>query len=439
MKPDLVIRNSEWGDIAIVDGVIDAIGPRLVHGAADELDARGGAVIPGLHDHHLHLLALAAAQHSVECGPPAVRSADALTSALRDAPGTGWVRGVGYHESVAGPLDRWRLDAVVSNRPVRIQHRSGAMWFLNSLALTTSALEAVAPDGRLRRNDHSIRAIDDSMPDVASLGLRLAAFGVTGVTDATPDLGDRALEHLLAADLPQQLLLLGAPSSSALAGPRKLVLDEAAGLDLDKTVNVVATCHADGRAVAVHCVTRAEVVVAVEAIASAAPRRGDRLEHASILPAELIDRIATLGIAVVTQPGFIAERGDAYRTDVEARDLDHLYRCRSLLAAGVPVALSTDAPFTDADPWRAMRAAVERRTEEGAVLGPDERLLPHEALDLFLAPLDAPGSSPRRIQPGSPADLCVLGAPIAEALAHLDSSVVTTTIIAGRLAWSSEP
>ena len=32
---------------------------------------------------------------------------------------------IGYHESVAGPLDRDRLDALVPGRPVRVQHRSG--------------------------------------------------------------------------------------------------------------------------------------------------------------------------------------------------------------------------------------------------------------------------------------------------------------------------
>src|ERR1019366_2688619 len=73
----------------------------------DVVDGRGGALLPGLHDHHVHLFAMAAALTSVQCGPPAVGDLDALAHALRTAPlDHDWIRGVGYHESVAGPLDR---------------------------------------------------------------------------------------------------------------------------------------------------------------------------------------------------------------------------------------------------------------------------------------------------------------------------------------------
>ena len=34
-----------------------------------------------------------------------------------------WLRGTGYHESVAGELDRHALDRWVPARPVRVQHR----------------------------------------------------------------------------------------------------------------------------------------------------------------------------------------------------------------------------------------------------------------------------------------------------------------------------
>src|SRR5271166_5617906 len=50
--PDLVIRGDAQ-DIAIEDGKITAIGPQLP-GAAEEIDARGLRVFPGLIDVHLH-------------------------------------------------------------------------------------------------------------------------------------------------------------------------------------------------------------------------------------------------------------------------------------------------------------------------------------------------------------------------------------------------
>jgi predicted amidohydrolase YtcJ len=91
------------------------------------LDATGGALLPGLHDHHIHLTALAARESSVECGPPTVNSGEELARALSVA-GDGWLRGVGYHESVMGLPDAAALDRLRSDRPVRIQHRSGRMW-----------------------------------------------------------------------------------------------------------------------------------------------------------------------------------------------------------------------------------------------------------------------------------------------------------------------
>ncbi|HEY3749338.1 MAG TPA: hypothetical protein VGL80_09075 [Pseudonocardiaceae bacterium] len=86
-------------------------------------------------------MAVAAAMHSVDCGPPRVRTAAHLRDALRTAPPGDWVRGVGYHESVAGLLDRDVLDGMVPDRPVRVQHRGGALWTVNSVGLAALAAD----------------------------------------------------------------------------------------------------------------------------------------------------------------------------------------------------------------------------------------------------------------------------------------------------------
>ncbi len=63
-------------------------------------------VIPGLHDHHVHLRAAAAALDSVQVGPAKVHDRAELARVLASAPVgvDGWIRAVGYHESAAGPL-----------------------------------------------------------------------------------------------------------------------------------------------------------------------------------------------------------------------------------------------------------------------------------------------------------------------------------------------
>ena len=136
---------------------------------------------------------------------------------------------------------------------------------------------------------------------------------------------------------------------------------------------------------------------------------------------------------MVTQPGFVTERGDEYLADVDLADRPHLYPCRSLLEAGIAVGGSTDAPFTAPDPWRAMRAAVERRTAAGVVLGGGETITPAQALALFLAPLDDPGGPSRRVRPGAPADLCLLDRPLAEHLSQPLAAAVRLTLHAGRV------
>ena len=130
----LVVRDVEVDgiggtDVLIRDGVVAVLGSEVpVPASADVVDGRGGALLPGLHDHHIHLHALAADRTSVRCGPPAVHTADDLARALATAAGNGWIRGVGYSEDVAGLLDLDSLDMLHAERPVRIQHRSGAVY-----------------------------------------------------------------------------------------------------------------------------------------------------------------------------------------------------------------------------------------------------------------------------------------------------------------------
>jgi len=436
-------------------------------GAGDEVfEAGGGALVPGLHDHHIHLLALAAAARSVRVGPADVGGPEGFAAALQAAdaalePGR-WVRAVGYHESVAGPLDRYVLDAIVPGRPVRLQHRGGAMWVANSAALAALGLSpdgvdrsSGVPDGVERGADGSptgrLYGLDawlgERVPrealDLGAVGRMLLDFGVTGVTDATPTERGDDIALLAAAvvdgDLPQHVVVTGGAGLDPAAGPDlergpvKLVVADHALPALDRLAGDIAAAHRRRRAVAVHCVTRVGLLLALAAWDEAGSRPGDRIEHGAVVhPAEAV-RIAAHGLTVVTQPAFVAERGDDYLADVDADDRPHLWPCAGLLRAGIAVGGSTDAPFGPADPWQAIAAAAVRRTPSGHVLGADERLEARRALDLFLGSADAPGGPPRRIAPGAPADLCLLAVPLDEALEAPSAAFVAATIRAGRL------
>ncbi len=470
----MLIRNAEVdgrrADVRCAGGRILEMADRLAGrpGSEQELDARGGALLPGLHDHHLHLLGLAAALESLDCGPPAVRTSDELRRVLAEASPdrTGWLRGRGYHDSVAGTLDRTRMDALRADRPIRIQHRSGALWMLNSEALRRLELEpteslpeglerdaAGRPTGRLFRLDGWLRSRLPSRPEptLAAVGRVLTLSGVTGVTDATPSNGPAEQALLEGAqrrgELPQQILLMGgldlrvpAAGSRIDLGARKRLLDEPALPDLAELVHWIGEAHDLDRPVAFHAVTRTELHFALAALTEAGSLPGDRIEHASVAPEETLEPIRRLGLTIVTQPGFVAERGDAYRREVEPRDLSVLYRVRRWLDAGVALGGGTDAPFGTPDPWRAMWAAVERRTEEGEILGADERVTPEQALALFTTAPRRPGGPIRRVRTGQTADLCLLDLPWAEARHQLARERVRATFVAGeRVEISEDP
>ena len=174
-------------------------------------------------------------------------------------------------------------------------------------------------------------------------------------------------------------------------------------------------------------------MVTIAALREAGGHPGDRIEHAAVVPSDCLADLAELDVTVVTQPNFVAERGDQYLAEVPTAEHDQLWRVASLLEAGVPVALSTDMPFGDGDPWAAMRAAVYRTTPSGAVLGRGECVSARTALTMFLGSAEHP-ARPRLIEPGEPADLCVLSVTPQTALAELDAGMVAATIIGGHLA-----
>ncbi|MGW4911190.1 amidohydrolase family protein [Streptomyces sp. NPDC004270] len=458
----LLIRDAEVDgrrcSVRVRDGLVGELGAVLARAPGEqEIDAAGGALLPGLTDHHLHLFALAAAFASVRCGPPDVHDRPALRAALhRAAPDRhGWVRGIGYDERVAGALDATGLDALRADVPVRVQHRSGALWVLNSRAAERAGLgtgrhpgierdAAGAPTGRLWRADDWLRGRlpGAAPPSLAAVGRRLAGYGITAVTDATPGLAPDAVgtlaEEAGSGRLPQRLLLLGAPlgtppSARPAPGPWKIVLADSGLPDFGGLTEEIDAAHRQGRPVAVHTVTAASLALLLAALELVGGLPGDRVEHAAVVPAEAVPVVRRLGLRVVTQPGFLADRGDDFLDGTPAHEHDGLYRCASFRHAGVPLALSSDAPYGPLDPWSVIRAATTRHVPGGRSANPAERLTAAQALAAYLAPPDAPGSPPPRLRPGSPADLVLLAVPLADALSHPSADLVRLTLIGGRI------
>lgn len=454
----LLLRNVELGgaitDVRIADGNVAAIGPGQ-RGEA-EIDARGGALIPGLADHHIHLFATAARMQSLDLRE--VHDTEALRNRVRAACASlsdgAWLRATGYDDTRLGLLSRHDLDAASPRHPVRVQDRTGALWVLNSRALELVLDDAPpacveldadgAPTGRVWRGDAWLRTrINSTPPSLRPLSRKLASYGVTHVTDAGTSNGLEEAALFAQArgdgDLLQKLTLMSGgeipPSDQYEIGPIKVLPDERDLPDIDDIIAKIALARRLARPLAVHCVTATELALTLAAFSTVGARAGDRIEHGSVIPEASLDTIRALGLTVVSQPHFVRERGDRYLASVDANDRPDLYRLNSLLQRNVPLAAGSDAPYGGFDPWRGIKAAMERRTEAGLALGRDEQLSGARALDLYLTPLSAPGGAPRSIEVGGPADLCVLKAPLADVLAAPSCDQVAATIIGGTIAY----
>lgn len=424
------------------------------------IDARGGLLIPGLHDHHTHLIAYAASLVSVNCGPPNVTSEAELISALAKPSGSHWLRGTGYHESVFPHLDRQWLDTWAPDRPIRIQHRSGRLWILNSrgIELIEGAARRLpsheqdrltSTDGRLFDVDELLGGLTRSDPPrVGQASQTLAAFGVTGINDMTPSNNTETWQWFTelqnSNELLQKVRLSGRPELShsqqttrLSIGETKVHLHDSSLPDFDEFVSTITLSHRQQRHIAVHCVTEVELVFTLSAFRSAGTLPGDRIEHASVIPPALIEQLCELGLSVVTQPNFVYERGDAYLQDIPRGEHPFLYRTGSLIRAGIPTAFGTDLPFGHPDPWAAMLAATKRTTFNGNQLNEVECITPEAALNGFLGELEAPFTI-RSIKPGVPADCCLLDVPWEVLRSDLSSSHVRMTIRDGELIYNRD-
>jgi predicted amidohydrolase YtcJ len=455
---NVAVNGVSGQSVWIEGGKITRIGDRQAGGRSD-MDGSGGALIAGLFDHHVHLLASAALLRSIDLSDleEPLSIADRLSAGCAARRPGDWIRAVGLDVDADSLPSLAALDAIAADNPLRIQHQSGGLWLLNSraLELATRAAGPLPPGaerdehgnatGRFWREDRWLRdSIGADAPDLAQLGKQLARYGVCGVTDASAT-NDAASATMLAdahrnGDLPQHLLVMSRDdlpySRHYDIGPVKILLDDDRLPDLEGLAGVIRHARARERNVAFHCATAVQSAYALAVLQEAGARAGDRLEHGSVITPEMMPIIKAMGLLIVTQPIFLSTRGDRYLDRVEKMDATNLYRAASLSRHGIPLAASSDAPYGRLDPWEGMRAAVSRRTTEGRVINPADRVAPPSALALYQGGLDHP-HVPRSVTVGAQADLCLLRCSLADAQEHLTADIVRATLIGGRIAYCS--
>jgi hypothetical protein len=171
-----------------------------------------------------------------------------------------------------------------------------------------------------------------------------------------------------------------------------------------------------GLVVAIHAMGDDAISMALDAIeASGAPNKGHHIEHCTLPTSADIDRMARLGVTAVMQPIFLFAEGEAYRSKLGEERSRWANPARSMIDAGVSVALGSDAPATTwgepTDVLLGIETSALRRTWAGNGLGQEQATTVEEAiLGYTLNAARAAGLAVTRgsIEPGKRADFAVL-------------------------------
>jgi predicted amidohydrolase YtcJ len=194
-----------------------------------------------------------------------------------------------------------------------------------------------------------------------------------------------------------QLRLLGVKAfvDGACAGGNCLVDEPFEGtddhgmqtLDTEALEQLVARIAGDGVVIGVHAngdrAIRMLLSAHEKARAAGAPALRHRIEHCSLIDADIVARMRALGLVAVPFGSYARFHGDKLVGYYGHERLERMFAHRTLLDAGVPVAGSSDYPCGPYEPLAGIGSCVERISLDGTVIGPSQRISVEEALAVY--------------------------------------------------------
>ena len=482
-------------DLRITDGIVTEVGRDLpADGVSDVVDAAGRWAVPGLWDHHVHLTTWSRTRTTIDLagttGPDEVtrRVADHLAGLTGERPRL--VSGFGYR---SGAWDRIgtvvELDAATGDVPVILTSGDAHNGWLNSAALGLLGVAGVT--GPLEENDwfglqpsisavlEEIEASGAGETALRSAMAAAAARGITGVVDLEMPSSYRQwpsrfansldLVRVRASVYPDALdglLAAGIRTGDRLAvdgdlltmGPFKVISDGSLNTrtarccdpypdsdgrhltrgkqnyDLDEMTALLSTAHAGGLEIALHAIGDAAVDLGLQAFEATGATGG--IEHAQLVRLEDLPRMARLGVRASVQPAHLLDDRDT-TLRLWGDRADRCFALRSMVDAGVVLALGSDAPVAPLDPWLAMAAAVHRSADAREPWNPAESLNPAEALAASTDGQPTLGVGSRGDVVLLDADPLGTAADSGEAARLLRGMPVAATLLAGRRTHST--
>jgi predicted amidohydrolase YtcJ len=400
------------------------------------LDVDGAVLTPAFVDAHVHATAAGLLVDGLDLTGVGSAQAvlDAVAARARSRPGA-LIWGHGWQEvRWAGPApERGALDRAAAGCPVYLSRIDVHSALVSSALLDRAPAAVGAPGwstGPLRTQAHhharraALAAVDSGTRESAQRAFLAdaAGKGVAVVHEcAGPDISSAAdLAALLALPGPQVVPYWGEAVDDAAAVPDLLAATGARGLAGDLFVDGsigsrtaalrapyadepgclghhyldaaavaahVAACTVAGVQAGFHVIGDAAADAMVAGLREAAARVGvpgpdrppHRVEHLEMLDPDQARELAALGVVASVQPLFDAYWGGPTGMYVERLGPERaapMNPYATLRAAGVTLALGSDAPVTPVDPWAAVRAAVEHRTP-GSGLSAEQALVAH--------------------------------------------------------------
>lgn len=481
---DLLLADGRIADIA-AHGAFDGLRSRQTALAAGEvIDGAGAWVLPGLWDHHVHMVQWALAIEREPLGD--VSSAVEAAQRMAHAPLLAGERrvGTGYRDVLWPDAPQLALlDAATGEIPTYLINADVHSVWLNSAALRREGFtEADAPDGVLREGEafeisRRLNAADPAVADraVAQAAQRAAARGVVGLVDFdmawNADAWTRRtaagfdtqriefsvypvdLERAVRAGLRSDEPIAGDKSGLLRMGALKVISDGSLGTrtaacfhgysDDAQNHGVVTVPPAElhelllrataaGIRVAVHAIGDRALSNALDAF-SATGAQGS-IEHAQLVRHADLHRMATLGVRASVQPQHALDDRDA-ADRLWAQQEAIGYPLASLHTAGISMQFGSDAPVSPLDPWNAIAAAVHRTEDDRSPWHPEQRIDVDTALR---ASAHGGTGGAAAVRPGATADLVLVDIdPARASREELRRMPVRATLLGGRITHAS--
>ncbi|MEZ3161348.1 amidohydrolase family protein [Microbacterium sp. BWT-B31] len=467
-------------DIHLTGGVIAdiaAAGALSRHGTV--LDASGMWLIPGLWDHHVHTVQWALVAQREHLGQAASAAEAARIMSAAPVLADGRRVGTGFRDALwADAPSLALLDAATGDVPTYLINADVHSVWLNSAALRregfesdgTGLLREVPAFEISRRLNEVDPAIGEAL--VTQMATDAASRGVVGLVDLDmawnepawarrldagfdvlrvefgiyPDLLDRAIaEGLRTGDR-----VRGAVSDLVRVGPLKVITDGSLGtrtaacshaypgdprnhgvltVDPADLVELMTRATGAGLACAIHAIGDVANSHALDAFAASGAV--GTIEHAQLVSAVDIPRLARLGVAASVQPEHAIDDRDLTDT-IWAGQTAIAYPLRALAESGAVLRFGSDAPVSPLDPWAAIAAAVFRTRDGRPAWRPEQAL--DAATALAASTHGGSGEGAATIEPGAVADLALVEHnPLTADEARLRAQRVFATMIEGRL------